>query len=127
MRIALDTNRYVDFMRNDASIVSLVKKASEIHLPLIVLGELRSGFVNGSKSKENEKCLVRFLNSERVNILGPDEATTFIYAQLYAQLKRLGSPVPTNDLWIASLVVQHDLILCTRDRHFEKFPQIPRA
>lgn len=127
MRIALDTNRYVDFMKNDASMVSLVTKAAEIHIPLVVLAELRAGFANGSKSKENEQCLVRFLNSARVSILSPDEATTFVYAQLYSQLKRLGTPIPSNDLWIASLVVQHDLILCTRDTHFSKLPQIARA
>jgi predicted nucleic acid-binding protein len=46
---------------------------------------------------------------------------------LFAQLRRQGTPVPTNDLWIAALVLQHDLVLCTSDTHFDKLPQIARA
>jgi predicted nucleic acid-binding protein len=46
---------------------------------------------------------------------------------VYAQLRRQGTPIPTNDMWIAALTSQHDLALCTRDRHFDRLPQIPRA
>ncbi|MBX9572367.1 MAG: type II toxin-antitoxin system VapC family toxin [Candidatus Obscuribacterales bacterium] len=127
MRIALDTNRYVDFMKNDLATSALIRRASEIYMPLIVLAELRAGFAYGSKAKENEQRLVRFLNSARVQVLCPDEGTTFVYAQLYAQLKKQGTPIPSNDLWVAALVVQHDLILCARDKHFDFLPQIPRA
>jgi predicted nucleic acid-binding protein len=43
------------------------------------------------------------------------------------QLRRQGTPIPTNDLWIAALVLQHDLVLCARDRHFDHLPQITQA
>ncbi|NQU40860.1 MAG: PIN domain-containing protein [Lentisphaerae bacterium] len=57
----------------------------------------------------------------------PDEQTTFHYGRLYAQLRSQGTPVPTNDLWIAALVVQHRLTLLTRDDHFKHLPQISRV
>jgi predicted nucleic acid-binding protein len=62
-----------------------------------------------------------------VDVLYPDEQTTHHYANVFAQLRRQGTPVPTNDLWIAALVVQHDLVLFTQDAHFAKVPQIARA
>jgi predicted nucleic acid-binding protein len=55
----------------------------------------------------------------------PDKSTTFVYAELYRQLRSQGTPIPTNDLWIASLTVQHDWILCSQDAHFKSLPQIP--
>ena len=55
--------------------------------------------------------LQRFLGSPRVSILLPDEQTTHHYAQLYQQLRKKGVAIPTNDLWIAALVVQHNLVL----------------
>ncbi|MGH9551546.1 MAG: type II toxin-antitoxin system VapC family toxin [Terriglobales bacterium] len=125
MRIALDTNRYVDFAKGDKFALETVQRANEIVLPFVVLGELRAGFVSGSRSSANEQNLVRFLNSPRVSILFPDDSTTHHYAQLFLQLRKQGTPIPTNDIWIASLVVQHKLILFARDKHFENLRQIP--
>jgi tRNA(fMet)-specific endonuclease VapC len=125
MRLALDTNRYVDFARGEQKAVSILQRAEDIFIPFIVLAELRAGFLCGTKSVINERNLVRFLNSTRVSILYADEATTHIYAQLFRQLRRQGTPIPTNDIWIASLVIQHNLYLLARDSHFEHLPQIP--
>jgi tRNA(fMet)-specific endonuclease VapC len=94
-------------------------------MPLIVLAELRAGFLCGSRGVENERNLTRFLNSPRVDVLYPDDSTTHQYARLFLQLRRQGTPIPTNDIWIAALVVQYKLILFARDRHFEHLPQIP--
>jgi tRNA(fMet)-specific endonuclease VapC len=91
-----------------------------------VLGELRTGFHSGSLTRQNERILVRFLDSPRVRLLLPDEQTTFHYASLFAQLRQQATPIPTNDLWIAALVIQHDLTLLTRDEHFEQLPQLSR-
>lgn len=126
MKIAIDTNRYVAFARGESSVEEILERAIEINVPLIVLGELRAGFLGGTRRAENEKYLVRFLNSPRVRILNPDEDTSHHYAQLYLQLKRQGTPMPTNDLWIAALAFQHQLILFARDKHFDFLPQIPR-
>jgi tRNA(fMet)-specific endonuclease VapC len=76
MNIALDTNAYSDFMRGEASRVQILRTARQIHLPLIVLGELRAGFGAGSQQSTNTAALQRFLNSPRVSILLPDDQTT---------------------------------------------------
>jgi tRNA(fMet)-specific endonuclease VapC len=127
MNVALDTNAYSDFMRGDAARVSIIRTARHIHVPLIVLGELRAGFAAGNQESANAANLQRFLNSPRVSILLPDEQTTHHYAQLYLQLRKKGVAIPTNDLWIAALVVQHNLILCTTDPHFHHLPQVVRC
>jgi len=96
-------------------------------MPFVVMAELRAGFLCGTRSAKNERNLVRFVNSSRVEILFTDEATTHIYARLFKQLRIQGTPIPTGDLWIASLVIQHNLYLYARDRHFDHLPQLPRA
>jgi len=61
-----------------------------------------------------------------VEILQSDDGTTQTYAELFRELRVRGTPIPTNDLWIAALAVEHSLPLCSRDAHFDAFPQIPR-
>ena len=124
MNIALDTNAYSDFMRGNAARVEIVRAAGSISMPLVVLGELRAGFAAGNRTSANAANLQRFLNSPRVSVLLPDEQTTHHYSQLHLQLRNKGATIPTNDLWIASLVVQHSLVLCTSDRHFRQLPQV---
>lgn len=127
MRLGLDTNRYVDFTRGVPEAVEPLRRAERIYVPLVVLAELRAGFACGTRALENERNLVRFLNSPRVEVLLPDEETSHHYARLYRQLRTQGTPIPTNDLWIAALVVQHDLLLLARDAHYDHLPQIPRV
>lgn len=125
MRIALDTNRYTDLVKGDQHTVDVLQKAELIFVPVIVLAELRAGFLCGSRTAENERTLVRFLNEPGVNLLFPDENTSHHYARLFLYLRNNGTPIPTNDIWIAALVAQHDLILFARDKHFAHLPQIP--
>lgn len=126
MRIALDTNRYTDFAKGDQHVLQSLESARQVFVPLIVLAELRAGFLAGSRAKDNERALNLFLNSPGVHVLLPDENTCHHYASLFLQLRRQGTPIPSNDLWIAALVIQHDLILCARDAHFDHIAQIPR-
>jgi tRNA(fMet)-specific endonuclease VapC len=126
LKIALDSNRYVDFARGSAEVVEAMENAEEVHLPLIVLGELRAGFAVGSRGAQNEGGLRKLLLRPGVFVLSPDETTTHHYATVYRQLRQQGTPIPTNDMWIAALVLQHGLVLCARDRHFDHLPQIPR-
>lgn len=127
MRLALDTNRYVDFCRGDELAVRTLQSAEQIFLPFIVIAELRAGFRCGRRGTDNEKILVQFLNSPRVTVLYADDQTTHHYAHLFFQLKQQGTPIPTNDLWTAALVAQHNLLLFARDQHFDQLPQIPRV
>lgn len=125
MRLALDTSRYADFCRNEADTVDLLERARTVHLPFVVLGELRAGFAAGSAGRQNEKRLRQFLLRPGVEVLFPDEQTTLHYASVFTQLRAQGTPIPTNDMWIAALVLQHGLTLLHRDRHFDHLPQIP--
>ena len=127
MRILLDTNRYTDFCKAVPEAVAPVTAAERVFLPFVALAELRGGFQAGTLARENERTLARFLASERVSVLYPDETTTQVYAGLFAQLRRQGTPIPTNDIWIAALALQHNLALLSCDAHFDNLPQLRRA
>jgi len=127
MKVALDTNRYVDLCKGLPTTVELLAAADTISMPFVVIAELRAGFAVGRRSLENEKVLRRFLSKDGVRVLYADERTTQHYAAVYRQLKRQGTPLPTHDLWIAALVLQHDLVLHARDKHFDHLPQISRV
>jgi len=126
MRIALDTNRYTDLVRGDAETAETVERAETVFLPLIVLGELRCGFAIGRHGADNEGVLRQFLLQPGVEVLTPDTQTTQHYGAIYRQLRLQGTPIPTNDMWIAALVLQHELSLLARDRHFDALAQLAR-
>jgi tRNA(fMet)-specific endonuclease VapC len=127
VRLALDTNRYTDLARGLEPTVTLVSTADAVFVPFIVLGELHAGFAAGTHSVVNEQALRQFLQTPGVEVLLADEQTTSQYGSVFAQLKRQGTPIPTNDMWIAALVLQHGLVLHARDQHFDHLAQIPRV
>jgi tRNA(fMet)-specific endonuclease VapC len=126
VRVALDTNRLTDLFQGDAQLAERLGECDEVWLPLMVLAEIQAGFYGGSQQHRNEILLRSFLVQPTVRILLPARDTAEHYARLFVQLKRAGTPIPDNDLWIAALVLQHDLVLITRDRHFERVPQLLR-
>ncbi len=126
MKIVIDSNRYTDLAKGVAEVVEICEKAEAIYVPLIVLAEQRAGFAYGNKREKNEKILTQFLNMERVYILASDEQTTFFYADIYASLRKRGRPIPTNDIWIAALCIQHGFILFDRDSDFDHVLQLVR-
>ena len=126
MRIALDTNRYTDFVRNDAAAVNIFSRRPGLYPIRRLLGRIAGQIRRGFALVANEAILTKVLDSPRVEVLYPDQETTHHYAALYQQLRRQGTPIPSNDLWISALVVQHGLVLYARDRHFDHLPQVPR-
>jgi len=126
LRVALDTNRYIDFARGVEMVVQPLRRAREVFMPFIVLAELRAGFRLGTEADKIERDLKEFLNLPGVGMLFPDAATTHAYADLYLDLRRRNAIIPTNDLWIAALAIQHDLVLFTRDKHFDLVPRLAR-
>jgi tRNA(fMet)-specific endonuclease VapC len=127
MRVAVDTNRLTDLFRGDAALAELLGGCDEIWISLVTLAELKAGFYGGSQRQRNEELLQRFLSRPTAGVLLPGRETAEHYARLFVQLKRAGTPVPDNDLWIAAQALEHDLILITRDRHFRHIPQLVRA
>jgi len=126
MRVAIDTNRLTDLLQGDARLAERLGACDEVWVPLVVLGEIKAGFHGGTQRHRNEALLQRFLAKATVSVLLPGRETAEHYARIFVQLKRAGTPVPDNDLWIAALALEHDLTLITRDRHFDRISQLPR-
>jgi tRNA(fMet)-specific endonuclease VapC len=126
MKIALDTNRYSDLARGAQEVRDHLERADAVFLPFVVIAELRCGFVGGRRTSENEQALARFLDQPGAAVLYADNETTGHYASVFHQLRRQGTPIPTNDIWIASLCLQHDLTLYARDAHFDHIVQLRR-
>jgi Predicted nucleic acid-binding protein, contains PIN domain len=127
LKVALDTNRYVDLCRGVDETVTLLEEAEAVILPFVVLGELRAGFAHGRRQAENEQILRRFLLKDGVQVIFADDQTTHHYASVFRQLRKQGTPIPTNDMWLAAIVLQHNLVLHDRDKHFDRLPQLIRV
>jgi len=124
MRVALDTSRLTDLFHGDKALAETLGNCEEVWIPPIVLGEIKAGFYAGNRQTVNEGLLRALLAKDTVGVLIPTRETAEQYARVFVQLKRAGTPTPDNDLWIAALVLEHDLSLITRDRHFRQLPQL---
>ena len=123
-RVLLDTSAYSLLMRGHKDVAALLDAADEVFLPAVVIGELLAGFKKGNSEQRNREILDGFLAVPTVLTLPLDEETGERYAVILDFLRRQGSPIPTNDLWIAACAMQHGLVLITADRHFLKLPQV---
>jgi tRNA(fMet)-specific endonuclease VapC len=124
VRAALDTNRLTDLFHGDKPLAEWLGQCEEVWIPLIVLAEITAGFYGGTQQQQNQILLRKLLSKSTVGVLLPGRETAERYARLFVQLKRAGTPIPDNDLWIAALALEHDLTLITRDRHFQRIPQL---
>ena len=123
-RIMLDTSAYSAFLRGNPEIKSALQETDEISLNPIIIGELLAGFIMGKNEKKNRAILQEFLSSPRVKIIDIDADTSERYAVIINYLRAKGTPIPTNDLWIAASAMQHGLRVLTTDNHYLKVPQI---
>lgn len=123
-RLLLDTSAYSNLMRGNKEIAILLDEADEVLLSAIVFGELLAGFKNGSKEQQNKAVLKDFLSVPNVGALTIDDATAERYSVIFDYLKKSGTPIPTNDIWIAASAMQYGLVLVTSDQHFSTLPQI---
>ena len=123
-RVALDTSAYSAFKRGHTEVVEHLRRAREILLSSVVLGELWGGFAVGSRSRQNREDLRLFCDSARVRLVPVGEATAERYALIYASLRTAGRPLPTNDLWIAASAMELGAELVTLDGDFTHVAQI---
>lgn len=120
----LDTNGLSAVIEGDPALEPLLRKAAQIYIPVIVLGEYRYGISRSRDRQRYEQWLTEYLAT--FQILDVDERTTIPYAAVRAELKKAGTPIPSNDVWIAALCRQHSLALLSRDRHFDLVAGIRR-
>jgi tRNA(fMet)-specific endonuclease VapC len=120
VKILMDTSAYVGFKRNDVEMVEFILNAEQILFSPVVLGELMFGFRNGIQFKKNMDELNRFLSHEAVELPQIGKITSDRYSRIAAQLKQQGTPIPTNDIWIAAQTIEHGAELISSDHHFEK-------
>ena len=113
----LDTNGLSAVADGDASLIPILRQATEIAVPVIVLGEYRYGVRQSRECQRYEQWLMDSLPNYR--ILDVDQETTTHYTTLRTELKKAGTPIPANDVWIAALCRQYRLPILSRDRHFD--------
>lgn len=124
MRICLDTSGYSAFKRGQDGVLDLVQRAAEIVLPAVVLGELLAGFRIGSRERSNRQELNAFMESPRVRVAPLDFETAERYAEILLYLRDRGTPIPTNDIWIAATAMEWGLRVLTTDAHFGRLPHV---
>ncbi len=121
-KILLDTNAYVAYLSGDEQVFDELAAADTVFMSVFVLGELYAGFRGGTKYQKNKTILEKFLQKPTVEILNATETTSDIFGQLKNSLKQAGTPLPINDVWIASHAQETGTVLITYDKHFNKCP-----
>lgn len=121
----LDTNGLSAVADGEAELKPILQRASEVAIPVIVLGEYRYGISQSRNRAQYEDWLAEYLPAFR--ILAVDEQTAVAYSDIRTELKKAGTPIPSNDVWIAALCRQHSTPLISRDRHFDDVPGLTRV
>jgi predicted nucleic acid-binding protein len=122
MRICIDTNIYSAFKKGDVEISEILENADEVYIPSVVLGELYAGFQMGSKLKDNIKDLKEFIKQPGIHIIDLDESIAERYGAVIKLLRESGTPIPTNDIWIAAAALENGARMATFDTHFKFIP-----
>lgn len=122
--LCVDTSAYSHFKAGSAQATKLISQSRNIGIPAIVLGELRAGFLMGNRAAKNEQELKSFISNPVVSIMDVDDEAARIYAELVVELKAAGTPIPTNDIWIAALSLRDGASVLTFDKHFELIKRV---
>lgn len=123
-RYCLDTSAYSHFQRGEPQVVELLDRADWVGVPAVVLGELWTGFLLGSRAEANRAALQRFLAHPAVEELPVDHDTARIYAEIVVAQRRAGIPLPSNDLWVAAAAARSGAPVLSYDGHFREVARI---
>ena len=121
-KIILDTNAYSAFLKGEVKVLNVLSGAETVYMSIIVIGELLAGFKGGSKEPKNRENLHRFLDKPTVSLLDATIETSEVFAIIKNTLKRSGTPIPINDVWIAAHAMETGSVLVTYDEHFKNIP-----
>ncbi|MDY7096191.1 MAG: PIN domain-containing protein [Acidobacteriota bacterium] len=119
----LGTSALSFFFRGDPQVVELIEHADWLGLPATTLGELQTGFLLGRRLEENRELLRQFSENPVVERIDVDDRVAEVYAEIVVSLRRAGTPVPTNDIWIAAAASATGSSVLTYDAHFQRMPQ----
>jgi len=122
MKICIDTNIYSAFKKGNPNISELLETTDEIYVPAIVMGELYAGFQLGARLRDNTKDLKEFIEQPGIYIIDINDSIAERYGALIKILKDNGTPIPTNDIWIAATALEHGARIATFDSHFKLIP-----
>ena len=121
-KILLDTNAFVNYLKGEKRVLEWLAKADCVYMSVFVLGELYTGFKAGSRERKNRQILERFLMKATVSVLEASQETAEVFALVKNTLRKQGSPLPINDVWIAAHALETGSVLLTYDRHFTFIP-----
>jgi tRNA(fMet)-specific endonuclease VapC len=124
-RFLLDTNIVIALFEGDETVVANLDLASEVFVPAVVLGELLFGAAKSGRPRENAAKVDRFAAGS--SIPACDLHVAREYGRLKRDLRAKGKPLPENDLWIAATANRLQLIVVTRDRHFDEIDGLMTA
>jgi tRNA(fMet)-specific endonuclease VapC len=116
-KIAVDTNAVIAYREAVFGVCTLIDRTDLLFLPAIVLGELLYGAINSTKPEKNEHDITIFANNSI--LMQVDESVAIRYAKVHHGLKKKGTPIPENDIWIAALCLEQDVPLLSNDGHFK--------
>lgn len=119
-QVILDSNAYTALLGGDEQILGVVASAELVFMSIFVLGELHAGFFGGAKQKQNQDILKRFLAKPSVKILNATTETAEVFGEIKNMLKKAGTPLPINDVWIAAHGMETGSVIITYDQHFQK-------
>lgn len=122
--VLIDTNFYADIMLGKESAKKILQNYEEILVCPIVIGELLYGFKNGHREKENVEQLWDFFRLSSVRVVPITEKTSEFFALIIQQLRKAGTPIPTQDIWIAACAMEHASVVATHDAHFKKIQNL---
>lgn len=117
-RLVLDTSAYSHMRAGHDPLLDLIAAAETVSLPTTVLGELEAGFELGSRARENRIALAAFLDEPFVSIVQITPSVARTYGRIFARLRRAGTPIPVNDIWIAAATIDCGGHLVTFDQDF---------
>lgn len=121
-RLVLDTSAYAHFRAGNETVLGLLAGAEVVLIPVAVLGELEAGFELGRRTRENRTTLTAFLEEPFVTVLPTTPDVARRYGLAFASLRQAGTPIPTNDIWIAAAAIDAGGRLVTFDDHFKQVP-----
>jgi tRNA(fMet)-specific endonuclease VapC len=123
--VILDTNALSAWAEGDRSIEPVMRSATEVVVPVIVLGEFDYGIRQSRHYRRYADWLDVSLASVEIALI--DREVAHAYGAVRLELKQAGTPIPINDTWIAAIARHRRLPVVSRDGHFDAVSGIQRV